>query len=68
MTPAQDKSFERLLECSKTGWRLEVVSQYFLLPGVAFELVVDHLLCVSSLGEHREQGWEKMLVFSLVTV
>lgn len=44
MTPAQDESTECLLECLKTGWRLDIVSQYFLLPGVAFELVLHHLL------------------------
>lgn len=51
MTPAQDESIECLLECLKTDWRLDLVSQYFLLPGVASELVLRHLLCVSSLGE-----------------
>lgn len=61
MTPAQDKSIECLLECLKTDWRLDIVSQYFLLPDVAFELVFHHLLCVSSLGEQSEQGWEKCL-------
>lgn len=51
MTPAQDKSIECLLECLKTGWRLDTVSQYFLLTGVAFELVLHHLLSVSSLRD-----------------
>ena len=51
MTPAQDAAIEHLLECLKTGWRLDVVSQHFLLPGAAFELGLHHLPCVSSLGE-----------------
>ena len=51
MTPAQDPAIEHLLECLKTGWRLDVVSQRFLLPGAAFELGLHHLPCVSSLGE-----------------
>lgn len=51
MTPAQDKSIEHLLECLEIAWKLDVVSQYFLLPGVAFELGLHHLLCVFSLGE-----------------
>lgn len=61
MTPAQDKSVEHLLEYLKTDLSLDIVSQYFFLPGVAFELVLHHLLCVSSLGEQSEQGWEKCL-------
>ena len=61
MTPAQDTGIEHLLECLKTGWRLDVVSQHFLLPGVAFELGLHHLLCVSSLGEKTEWGWGKCL-------
>lgn len=68
MTPAQDESIECLLECLTPGWRLDVVSQHFLLPGVASELALHHLLCVSSLGEQSERGWEKMLVFPLVNV
>lgn len=50
-TPAQDKSLGCLLECLQTDWRLDLVSQYLLLPSVAFELLLHHLLCVFSLGE-----------------
>lgn len=28
---------------------------------LAFELGLHHLLCVSSLGEQSERGWEKCL-------
>lgn len=55
---AQDNAAEGFLECLETGW-MDIVSQYFLLPGVAFELVLNHLLCISSLGEQSERGWEK---------